>query len=58
MSEKNEYIAESIIRCEGFTFALACLPNQSLGNLQEARRLLKDRLLKELELAEYRGSHP
>ena len=47
-------VAESIIRCEGLTFALANLPVNYVS-LREARDLLKARLIKELEAAEARG---
>lgn len=54
MSAKNEAIAESIIRCEGLSFALASKVGKE-GDLREARRMLKERILKELGDAYMRG---
>jgi hypothetical protein len=55
MSDKNESIAESIIRCEGLAFALASKVGKD-GDLREARALLKSRLVKELMAASLRGA--
>lgn len=54
MSDKNEAVAESIIRCEGLTFALASKAGKE-GDLREARKLLKERIVGELQKAEARG---
>lgn len=54
MSEKNDAVAESIIRCEGLSFALAAKVGKE-GDLREARAMLKERIVKELGAAEARG---
>lgn len=44
---KAEAVAESIIRCEGLTFALAVKVGRD-SDLRNARTLLKERLIQEL----------
>ena len=55
MSDKNDAVAESVIRCEGLTFALASSTGRE-GDLREARKLLKERVVGELQKAEARGA--
>lgn len=57
MSRRNADIAESIIKLEAFTFALAIAAGKAAkdGDLREARKLLKGRIEKELDAAEARG---
>lgn len=44
-----EQRAERIIRMEGLTFALACLPPQK--KLSDARRILRDAIAREIRAA-------
>lgn len=55
MTAQNETIAESIIKSEGLAFALASEVGKE-GDLREARGLLKERIMKEIADAEWRGN--